>query len=171
MSSSLKNSNFTLQIETTNACNYNCLMCARTENPPSKRSLLSLSSFKKLLRQLKNMRINIFAGHNLGEPLLTPRYIEMLECFDKTFKNKLFVFNTNGSLLTEKFTKRFLKLKNNRFQINFSIDAATKPTYKKVHGHSILPARKNILDFLDKLNKNRTKNITVILNFTNQRPV
>ncbi|MFC1517421.1 radical SAM protein, partial [Candidatus Margulisiibacteriota bacterium] len=163
MSNSYKNKITTVQIETTNNCNYRCLMCARTDRPPCKKQDLSLANYKKLLVQLKKLPIKNFVGHNLGEPLLTPKFAQMLEYFDANFKGKHFIFNTNGSVLPKHFVQRFLGLHNNHFHINFSIDAATKRTYQKLHNHSFLASKKNIIYFLQELIKSKNKKIRVVL--------
>ncbi|MBU0581445.1 MAG: SPASM domain-containing protein, partial [Candidatus Margulisbacteria bacterium] len=143
-------------------------MCSRTENPPTVKKHLTLANFKKLLQQIKRVKAiqpKIIVGHNLGEPLLTPKYINMLEHFDNTFKNKTYIFNTNGSPLQRKFTQRFLQLKNNKYQINFSIDAATKKAYQRLHGHTYIKVKQNIIAFLQEFIKSKNKNIRVGLNF------
>jgi MoaA/NifB/PqqE/SkfB family radical SAM enzyme len=140
-------------------------MCARTEAPPQRPAELTFPAFKKLTVQLKKLPVKTFVGHNLGEPLLTPRFINMLEHFDRTFSGKKFVWSTNASRLTMDFTQRFLALKHNRYEINFSLDAVLNSTYAKIHKRSLSPVKKNVVNFLKEYLRTEHNNITVVLNF------
>ena len=165
MPSSYKNSLDTVQIETTDHCNHKCVMCARTEAPPRRPRHMTLPRFRSLINKLASTKARTFIGHNLGEPLLTPRYMDMLEYFDRRFQGKRFIFNTNGSKLSPDFTERFLALQHNKYQINFSIDAASNSAYRKIHNASLTPVRQKIIGFLKDFIKQNNKHIEVVLNF------
>lgn len=141
-------------------------MCTRTEHPPKRTHTMTLPAFKELLVQLKKLPVKTFVGHNLGEPLLTPQYMDMLELFDSMYTGRTFIMNTNASKLTRNITSRLLMLHNNRYEINLSLDAVRSATYRLIHGKPYAPVKKNVLSFLKQYREHPNRNMTIVLNFT-----
>jgi len=138
-------------IEITEKCNLNCPFC-----PSSKlgghRGEMSLATFENVLFHLQGKVDEIFL-HVLGEPLLHPQFLDILNAVDKShFKLNL---TTNGILISQYadsiFASQALR------QINFS-----------THAYAYLPKEKafavlnDTLAFADRLSEERPE---VYLNF------
>ncbi|MCQ2234216.1 MAG: SPASM domain-containing protein [Paludibacteraceae bacterium] len=82
-----------IYIEITNVCNFNCSFCFPSSRP---KSFMSVDDFSLVLDKIKPYTEYIYL-HVLGEPLLHPRFGQVLQtAFDKGFKVNV---TTNGSLL------------------------------------------------------------------------
>ena len=152
-----------LCIELTDVCNLSCIMCDQTlcNSPhPEKKGFMNQEFFKSIFDCLKNEKVKImgFAPHWLGESLLHPKYIELLEYAAKINKQfKIFDFistNTNATELSFEHTKKILLLsktlkesKSSFKQIFFSVDAFKKQTYIDIKGADKLEIVKRNIDF------------------------
>jgi wyosine [tRNA(Phe)-imidazoG37] synthetase (radical SAM superfamily) len=123
----------TLYIETTSACNLNCVMCAAQR--PSTKSVkpsgfIDVGLFERLVdetvRELPS--IQWIYLHKDGEPLLHPRIVELIEYASSRHANVTLV--TNATLLDETMAHAILStpLQN----IRFSVDGFTKSTFERV---------------------------------------
>lgn len=82
--------------------------------------------FKSLLPLFPYLRLAVLSGY--GEPLLHPRYREMIDLLSQ---HKVEIqFNTNGLLLTDAMA-RFL-IERQVYLVEISFDAATKETYESI---------------------------------------
>lgn len=118
-----------LEIETSTHCNINppCVMCyPRLFDKRQFRGEIAKSVTEKLTPHLKDFRT--ISLHGVGEPLLGKNLFIILDNIntDRTDVQ----FNSNGLLLTEEMSRKLIakKLK----LIDFSLDAATPETYKKI---------------------------------------
>ncbi len=118
-----------LEIETSTHCNINppCVMCyPRLFDKRQFKGEIAKSVTEKLTLFLKNFRT--ISLHGVGEPLLGKNLFVILDNIntDRTDVQ----FNSNGLLLTEEMSRKLIakKLK----LIDFSLDAATSETYKKI---------------------------------------
>jgi MoaA/NifB/PqqE/SkfB family radical SAM enzyme len=106
-----------VQIEITNVCNLNCLMCPRIAlKVPIKHQPLEL--YDTILSKLKNPHIITLTGW--GEPLCHPQFPVLIEKANKSFPSAQIKFTTNGLLLTPLMVEEILQHKI--FLINISID-------------------------------------------------
>jgi len=118
-----------LEIETSTFCNINppCVMCyPRIFDKRQYKGDIDISTFQKLIPYLKKFRtISLFG---VGEPLLGKDLLTILDAID-TNKTKT-QFNSNGLLLTEEMSRKLIEKRLKL--IDFSLDAATSKTYKKI---------------------------------------
>jgi radical SAM protein with 4Fe4S-binding SPASM domain len=114
-------------IESTNACGMNCIMCPR-RYMIRKIGFMDINLFEKIVKQLKgNTRL---ALHHFGDPLLHPKIGEMIKiCHKYGIKASL---STNPTSLTEKKSKELIESKLD--YLHLSLDGATRETYKKIRG-------------------------------------
>ena len=112
-------------IEVTNACGMNCIMCPRQY---MKRPIgyMDVKLFEKIAKQLKeNSRL---ALHHFGDPLLHPKIGEIIKiCRKYGIKSS---FSTNPTSLTKKNIDAILDSQLDILHI--SLDGATKETYEKI---------------------------------------
>lgn len=128
-------------IELTNNCVLSCTHCAQQFNNHEhfkKKGFIKKELIGKLLADLKmnGMKFDALALFWLGEPLLHPQFNEVYEkVLQENMKSSLFnkiEVHTNGYLLNEKIISTIFKYKNVVQRWHFSLDAATKETYKKI---------------------------------------
>lgn len=109
-----------LQIEVTNRCNFNCLMCMRRVWD-AKPSVLDLDLYEKIA-QSSFSRLNRLILYGLGEPLVNPYLLEMLKISRSYLpEGSQIILSTNGSLLSPHMAEEMLK-RIGVDSISFSID-------------------------------------------------
>lgn len=131
-----------LQIETTNACNFRCRMCAREAIELTGSAEIPLDNFDRLLKEIKPFYVTL---NGLGEPLLDKTIFEKLELLSRY--GIMSSMPTNGSLIhlnLEKLAQNMPDI------LQFSIDGATKKTFESIRLNSnfekVIGNYKSILD-------------------------
>jgi pyruvate-formate lyase-activating enzyme len=121
---------FNLYIETTNFCNYKCAMCEASNGMERKRGFMDFGLYKKVIDDAADIGIRNIIPNVWGEPLLHPKFVEMVQyAKDKGF----FVeFTTNGYLLDEAMGRKLLKTGVDSIIISFH--GLTPEGYKRIHG-------------------------------------
>ena len=110
-----------IYIEITNSCNFNCSFCFQTGRA---KAFMSPEDFRAICQKIKPFTSYIYL-HVLGEPLLHPRFEEILQI---AAENELNVnITTNGSLIAR---KKEILLRNNVRQINISLHDAEENVEK-----------------------------------------
>ena len=109
-----------LQIEVTNRCNFNCLMCIR-HVWNAKLSDLDIDLYKGIAES-DFSRLNKLVLYGIGEPFFNPHFLDILR-ISRTHlpKESEILISTNGSLLTPKVAEKILK-DIGVDSISFSID-------------------------------------------------
>jgi wyosine [tRNA(Phe)-imidazoG37] synthetase (radical SAM superfamily) len=120
-----------LELETTTFCDINppCVMCyARMlhTRPSQENKNLDDTVFEKVQPHLK--KFEVISLHGIGEPLAGKKLFPILRSIDSN-KTKL-QFNSNGLNLNEEKCRGLVE--NGLSLVNFSVDAATAETYKKI---------------------------------------
>ena len=120
-----------LNVEPTNHCNFNCVMCSRRR---SGRPLgfMSLDLFDAILVDVRRCgkTIQWLTLHNDGEPLLHPDLAVMVHMAKSSGVVENVHFNTNGQLLTEDAAAALIQAGLD--DITVSIDALTPETFARV---------------------------------------
>ncbi len=136
-----------LDIESTNACNLRCIMCARNFMT-EKIGYMEWTLFQKIIDEGAKYRLPSIKLNYRGEPLLHPQLPEMVAYAKR--KGILEVqFNTNGFPLSEKKIEELLNAGLDR--IIFSFDGATKETYEKIRTGSNYERVANNIETLVKM--------------------
>jgi molybdenum cofactor biosynthesis enzyme MoaA len=130
-----------LEIETSTHCNINppCVMCyPRLFDKRQFKGEIAKSVSEKLNLHLSHFRT--ISLHGVGEPLLGKNLFVILDNINTDMTDVQ--FNSNGLLLTEEMSRKLIakKLK----LIDFSLDAATPETYKKIRRSDFTRVMKNI---------------------------
>ena len=120
-----------LNVEPTNLCNFNCVMCSRRRSSRPL-GLMSLDLFGAILDDARRCRKTIrwLTLHNDGEPLLHPDLATMIHMAKSSGAVEYVHFNTNGQLLTEETAAALVKAGLD--DITVSIDALTQETFARV---------------------------------------
>jgi pyruvate-formate lyase-activating enzyme len=118
-----------LEIESSTLCNIHppCVMCyPKIFDTRHYKGEMEAGVFQKLIARLREFRT--ISLHGVGEPLLGKSLFAILDSIDT---DRTFVqFNSNGLLLTEEVSRKLIQKKLKL--IDFSIDAATAETYRKI---------------------------------------
>ncbi len=119
-----------MEVEISYACNYRCPKCPRQAIDHTRKSgFMSTELLDKLFDEVgKNKMPSITFSHG-GEPLMRK---DMPELIRKAKKAGILdrMFHTNGMLLTKDLSVELIA--SGLTKINFSIDAASPKTYKKL---------------------------------------
>lgn len=113
------------QIEPTTRCNLKCTMCGNS-NWDREKGDMSIDDFKRAIDQLPYLRFLNFQG--IGEPLINPNFLEMVEY--ATSKGINVGFNTNATLLTKDISEKLVS--PNLGWVSISFDGATAETFEKI---------------------------------------
>lgn len=116
-----------LQIEPTDNCNLNCLMCGRAEVIQQPR-MMSLAEFQSIVDQVQPKKITL-SGY--GEPLLN-RDLPQMIAYAKA-RGASVNTTTNMTLVRSEAQAREL-VRSGLDLINVSLDAATPETYRALRG-------------------------------------
>src|SRR5947209_4005716 len=115
-----------LQVEVTGACNLRCQMCLVRYRPPKHRvrGSMSLDQFKQLVDELPDLDEITLQG--LGEPLLAPDLMGMIEY--AVGRGISVGFNTNATLMTYTWAEQLVDAGVD--WIHVSIDGGTAETFE-----------------------------------------
>ena len=145
-----------LDIETTNICNLDCIMCPRTvliaREAYSDIGLMSFDLYKKLIDEGEKFNLPSVKLQYLGEPLVHPEVGKQIK-YAKDAGIVDVMFNTNATLLTEEKSHEILEAGIDA--IFFSFDSMDPDTFNKIRvGADYDKVIENILRFLDIKEKN-----------------
>jgi radical SAM protein with 4Fe4S-binding SPASM domain len=118
-----------LQVETTDFCNFKCVMCARENLDGMNSCSLSLERFLDLLDEVKPLYVTL---NGLGEPLMDKTIFQKLAALHE--RNVVTSMPTNGSLLRGANLEKLAQHLPNR--LCCSIDGATKDSFEKIRKNS-----------------------------------
>lgn len=153
-----------IHIENTNACNANCLICAR-EKMTRPVGFMDFSLFKRIIDECAVHRASIREVHlhGYGEPLLDRMIFEKIRyAKNKGIKNVYFV--TNASLLNSATAGALISSGLDR--IKFSFYGMTKETYEKIHvGLKFEEAEENVRNFLTIRKQKKSRKPSVNIQF------
>jgi len=106
-----------IELEITNQCNFNCLMC-KTGNDSSERNrgIMSKQIYDNLIEEIKGKDVALkFVG--FGESLINTQFIELA----KIAKNSGIIchLTTNGSLLTDEIIDELIEIQFDSIKFSF----------------------------------------------------
>src|SRR5207249_6059776 len=117
-----------LQVEVTGACNLRCRMCLVRYRPALSKTegSLSFKRFAELVDAVPGLQVLTLQG--LGEPLLAPDLLRMIEYASSRGIDT--GFNTNGSLLIPERAEALIRA--GLAWLHVSLDGATAATYESI---------------------------------------
>lgn len=162
-----------LQIENTNVCNANCIMCPHT-SMKRKKNIMNQKNFEKIvnivIEKYSSIKTLIITG--FGEPFIDKEILEKIKFVNKNYPNLQIDVYTNANLLDKKLIDKLLKM--NLHKINFSING-TEKTYKETMGIDYEKTVENVLNFIDKKNEIKKKfplvNISLMIMKENEKEI
>ena len=125
------------QIEPTNVCPYNCIMCPRGEKMKRKKGYMDFNTFSKIINEvaaypaeIKQKEIELF---HFGESLLHPEICEINKLASSKGLNT--VLSVNAIELTEKIAENLIK--GEAGKIIVSIDGFDSESFLRIRGRKI----------------------------------
>ncbi len=119
-----------LQVEVTNRCNINCVMCSRHKTELKLGDIPS-ALYDKVSELSKHAQETILFGY--GEPIISPAFFELLP----RIHSSRFGFFTNGLIMTPRLMDRIRGATKARLSsLVFSIDGGTCATYERIREKS-----------------------------------
>jgi len=147
-----------VSIETTLACNSNCVICTK-RSYPSKVGTMSQQLYDKILKEAKELQVRNLVLSVYGEPLVDPSFVQRAKQADEN--GFCFTFFSNGALLSEAISKELLAMEGFK-SVHFSILGFTKKTYESIMvGLDRDRTYKNISRFLQLRNNNGHPMVTI----------
>lgn len=152
-----------LLIESTNHCNYDCIMCPRT-NMKRKEGSMDFNLYKKLIDDSVKFGIKSISLQGYGEPLLHNKLIDMIY-YAKEKGISDVRFDTNAFLLNDKLSEDIIK--SGLDVILFSVHGLDRESYRKVHGVDAFDkCVNNIRKFMEIRNKLKEEKPKIIIQTT-----
>ena len=120
-----------VQVETTAACNANCIMCPHG-NITREKGAMDFKLYTKIVDDCVNnkKRIEAFFPFLNGELFMAPNWEEYLTYFRKKLTGIDLKIFTNGSLLNDKNINKLLAIEPDL--VNISFDGTDKETYERI---------------------------------------
>ena len=140
-----------IMFELTNICNHSCVFCAN-RNMQRKPGYMDFSLFQTIAQQARQAGVKEVALYTTGESLLYPKIAEAVK-FSRELGFSYIYLTTNGVLLTPKMSATLLSAGLDSLRL--SINAGTRDSYRKVHGHDDFEI---VLSHLQEYNRLRKAN-------------
>ena len=118
-----------IEIQFTNKCNSNCLICPYKDMHYNYNDI-SDDLFYKFLNEIEEDKLIRLIPYLNNEPFLNPKYLDQLREIRKRFKKVELEISTNVSLINERNLEVLANL--NITELRLSVFGYTKDTYKKM---------------------------------------
>ncbi|MBL7196534.1 MAG: radical SAM protein [Candidatus Omnitrophica bacterium] len=158
-------------VSITNACNLRCTHCYYSKFvklPDYHKSMLPWELWEKICKEMGQWPGVIMNFGTDGEPLLHPRFLDMLRM---ARKYSIYPINvtTNGTIMDDKFN-RIIVEENLVDIMNISVDAFTAERYRKIRGGSYEKVVSNVHNLISHRNKSASP-IKIQINIIDQPEV
>jgi MoaA/NifB/PqqE/SkfB family radical SAM enzyme len=151
-----------ITIETTSACNLDCVMCQHGLEKDKEYGHFPRGLVPRLAQVLPRARV--VQLHGSGEPLMNPGFWDMLAL---THEGQHVAINSNGMLVNKKNAEALLD--SALSEVNFSLDAACEATYRKIRGADFNRVIGNIRHFIAERNRRGKTRPEIFVNMTLMR--
>jgi len=136
----------TLDIELTNNCNVDCVMCSRSR---MKRQIGSMDAalLEKIADEVRSYPVRSIGLHLFGEPLTHPDPVRMIRIVKERVPGASLLLSTNACLLTPEISRRIVASGLDR--IRFSLDGLDPSVYENLRrGSDFNRVMDNITEFI-----------------------
>lgn len=138
-----------LAIETTNLCNFDCIMCPRKG---MKRPMKQIEKglFERIVNEAISIGVKALLLHNYGEPLIVSDsdFAYFLNYIRSKSKSIFIKLDTNAMLLIEEKIK--IIIENNVSEVSITLGGATAKTYSSItRGQDLEAVELNILNLIN----------------------
>lgn len=120
-----------LMAEVTNHCNLACKICGN-RLMKTKRGFMDIALFENIVAQCQTLGIPDISLHTIGEPLMHPRIIDIIEIAKEAGLRAL--LSTNALLLDKQMSQAIIS--SGLDIIRYSVEGVDKSSYERVRGGS-----------------------------------
>ncbi|MFH1888555.1 MAG: radical SAM protein [Candidatus Omnitrophota bacterium] len=153
---------FRVMLENTNLCEAYCAFCPH-KDMKRQAGVMDFGLTRKIIDECRDLSIDHVTIYGFGEPLLDRDFFRRVE-YAKRKGIKRVTTNTNAAFLDEGKNGSLIASGINEVYISF--DAFTEGTYKKIRPNlDFDKVKQNILDLIDRRNKNEKNSPLIVLSF------
>ncbi len=117
----------TLNVEVTNACNLDCVMCGSRDSKRSK-GFMDINLYKNILDEAIDLGIKQVGLFSTGESILHPEIVEFIKISKS--KNIYTYLDINGNKMNDRLIEDIVE--SGLDSLKFSLDAHTQEIYKQI---------------------------------------
>lgn len=145
-------------LEITNHCNLACIMCPRL-NMKRSTGYMEIDLFKSIIDQIKDYAELVYLSGGLGDPMLHPKYPEMV---NYSHENDVRIgMSTNAAMFTKRHINTLLDIQPDILLL--SLDGATKKTHESIRvGSKFERTMKMVEEFLIEKDRRGVKKPRVV---------
>lgn len=159
-----------LNLELTNYCNLNCIMCPHSMMQRPKGNM-DFELFKRIIEEIKGYSIKDLRLHHFGEPLLHPQLVDFIKYIKDNDDKKLIKnvsISTNCTTLTLKKAREIIE--SGLDSIRLCLDGTNKTTYEAIRCKANYKMTlTNIINFFNLRKKLKSKKPNIILQIINMK--
>ena len=152
-------------MELTNACNHRCVFCG---NHQQKRKIVRADKelFFSIMEEAHKLGTNEIGFYMNGEPLLEPEICDYVQKAHELGFEYIYL-TTNGVLLTKDLFEELVSA--GLSSIKFSINAACRDTYIKIHGRDDFGIVKSNIETVCRTRKENDYKLPIYISFIHNR--
>lgn len=141
---------YSLQIQTTTACNAGCVFCPHPASWGALPAMLMTETiFEKILLEMKRFKFYLIAPYLQSEPLCDPRIFDFLKSIIKTLSFDIIQISTNPLALSKRKAYRLVEaLGSTPHEIRISFHGVDRSSYERNMGLNYEQSLKNLVNFL-----------------------
>ncbi len=137
-----------VEIEITNDCQCECVICPRTHLMKRKVDFMPLDKYQNIINGLKDLCDEVVVAFTLmGEPTLHPELYGMIE-YSLSVEGITLILETNGILLDKPLVDRLMGLDSKRLIIIVALDSPDPNIYQTIRGVDQLKTVENHASYL-----------------------
>lgn len=150
-----------MKIEISNFCNHNCIFCGRNQLGRIG-GLIDESFYARIMQDAYDAGVREVGLFINGEPFTSPKLAEFIK-IAKDIGYTYVYLTTNGALATPERQEKIFEAGLD--SIKFSINAATREVYEKIHGHDDFDKVMENLRYCNQLKKKGNRKFNLFGSF------
>jgi radical SAM protein with 4Fe4S-binding SPASM domain len=137
---------FVIGVDPSSICNFKCNFCYQSSGKMQDKGIMKWDTYKKIISDIKEFDrpIKTLRLYAFGEPLINPRFSDMVEYAKKERICERIDTTTNASLLNPELSSRIINAGIDR--INISVQGVSEESYKRISNYKI-----NLNEFIENI--------------------
>ncbi len=148
-------------VELSNACNHSCIFCANSY-ATRKMGRLDSTLLRRLMSEAYELGTREIGFYTTGEPFVH-KDLPQFTSWAREIGYEYIYISTNGAMATPERAKAVIDAGMN--SIKFSINAGSKETYAKIHGHDEWDKVIDNLRFISEYRKTLDRHLALFISF------
>jgi radical SAM protein with 4Fe4S-binding SPASM domain len=128
---------FVINVDPSSSCNFKCKFCYHSNNRMKKQGIMNWDTYKKIISDIKKFDapLKTLRLYAFGEPMLNPRFADMVKYAKDASVSEKIDTTTNGSILNPKLNLEIINAGIDR--INISVNGVNKEQYENFSNYKI----------------------------------